>query len=1089
MKLKKTSRLSSLLAVSALLAAPIALAANSNGYYRYPSIANDTIIFSSEGDLWKVTSTGGNATRLTTHAAEETHPVISADGQWVAFTANYNGGLEVYVMSTAGGIPKQVSFEGARVLPQAWTSDNKLIYSAPSEIGPLRQEALYLVDPRTNTRDAIPLADANQATITDNNKTLYFVRGGLHLSNDNARYYRGGNAASLWTWTLGSREEAIQISPKDDRSYRHPMYWNNTLYFVSEDKGTDNLWSMNIDGSNLRALTNHQDFEVKFPKISNGKIVYQHGADLRVFDTTTGSDKILPIELVSDFEQTRTRWISTPLDYLTQLSLSADGEKVALIARGTPLVASNSPLRKMQMAIPDSVIATDSKFSPDGKYLYLITDQSGEQEIWRYPVNGQQKPEQLTDQKIGQRWAIKLSPNGEWIAHDNKKGELWLLNTKTLANTKIDDGNGVFANEFPDLEWSADSRYIAYSKPNNLRGIPQIVLHEIATGKTEIITSDKYPSFEPSFSVNGEWLYFLSNRQFNATPSSPWGDRNMGVHFDKRTQVYAKKNSNKEKSSEKDKGDGKKKTDEKLIKIDFENIQERLYQVPVDASNYQALSVATDRLYLQETSGDQVNTLKTIAISNDNPKLETFFEGLGEFTLSADRKKMAVTKAQKTKVSAVYIFETGAKASTELDKAQIQLNGWKLAVNPRQEWRQMFNDAWRMQRDFLYDPKMRGVDWVKAKARYQPLLERVNSRQELDDLIAQMNAELSVLHSQMRSGDVRKDKEQVAAAMLGAVLKATPQGYEVVHIYQGDRDLIGERSPLDMPNVAIQIGDVITQVNWQEVNLTHPIYLPLLQQQGQQVRLDFMRKGKADTSIVTPIDSWRHALLKYGDWERQLLERVTKASKGKIGYLHLRAMGGNDIAGFARDFFSQIDKDAIIIDVRRNNGGNIDSWIIQQFLRETWSFWAQEKAPAYWNMQQTFRGHVAFLIDELTYSDGETFAAGVKALGLGPLIGKRTSGAGVWLSDRNRLVDGGMARAAEYAQFRADGEWMIEGRGVAPDIEISNLPFATFNGTDAQLDEAIRYLTEKLKSHPIPQAKPKALSPVGKPASDVLPLR
>jgi tricorn protease len=391
----------------------------------------------------------------------------------------------------------------------------------------------------------------------------------------------------------------------------------------------------------------------------------------------------------------------------------------------------------------------------------------------------------------------------------------------------------------------------------------------------------------------------------------------------------------------------------------------------------------------------------------------------------------------------------------------------------------MFGDAWRMHRDFFYDRDMRGVDWLKVRQKYRPLVERVTDRDELNDVLAQMLAELGTLHSQIRPGALRAAQDGGEPGFLGAVLVREPGGARIAHIYRSDAELPSDRSPLARPGVDAREGDLITAVNGRQVADANDIAELLMGQAGRQVLLILKRRDsqvkdateREIKTVVTPLNPVRHASLGYSDWEEGRRAAVEKAGGGRIGYLHLRAMGPDDIAAFAREFYAQFDRDALIIDVRRNNGGNIDSWVIEKLLRRAWTFWRPRYGRHHaYNMQQAFRGHLAVLIDERTYSDGETFAAGIKALRLGTLIGARTAGAGIWLSDRNALADRGMARVAENPQFAVDtGEWLIENKGVEPDIAVANLPHATFSGADAQLDTAIRMLSEKLKSEPVPR--------------------
>ncbi|MBY0574100.1 MAG: PDZ domain-containing protein, partial [Undibacterium sp.] len=364
--------------------------------------------------------------------------------------------------------------------------------------------------------------------------------------------------------------------------------------------------------------------------------------------------------------------------------------------------------------------------------------------------------------------------------------------------------------------------------------------------------------------------------------------------------------------------------------------------------------------------------------------------------------------------------------------------------------------------------------------KYTPLVDRINDRFELNDVLAMMASEVSALHSQVRPGEVRRAPADGQAAALGAVLRRAKEGYQIEHIYRSEPDLPSQRAPFDLPDVDVKEGDVITAINNQNVLEARDISDLLLNQVDKQVLVQIKRGATPPkTILVSPISMAKQANLRYSDWEQDLSRRVDQSADGKIGYLHLRSMTPGDVNSFARDFYANINRDGLIIDVRRNNGGNIDSWIIEKLLRKTWSFWASHGNTPNTNMQQTFRGHLAVLVDELTYSDGETFAAGVKALNLGPLIGKRTAGAGVWLSDRNTLSDNGMIRAAENAQFDIkDGHWIVEGVGVAPDIEVDNPPHATFKGEDKQLETAINYLQKKLKEQAIKPLVPQVIPPL-----------
>ncbi|MBQ5942195.1 MULTISPECIES: S41 family peptidase [unclassified Massilia] len=1097
-------------------------AAAADPYFRFPAVRGDTIVFTAEGDLWRTTTAGGKATRLTTHPSAETHAAISHDGKLVAFAASYEGAQEAYVMPLEGGLPKRITFENGGVTVLGWTAQGEVLVSTENSVGPAKHRVVAALDPATMKRRVLPLADANDATLDDAGKVVYFTRMGLSMTNDNVRSYRGGAHAQLWRFDLDAKGEATQLFKDDTANNRRAMWHQGRLYFISDADGADNIWSSLPDGSDRRAHTSHKEWDVRTASLGDGRIVYQLGADLRVLDLASGADSLLKASLVSDFDQQRMRRVKSPLDALTGIEPANKAERIVLTARGRVTIAGTGTYRRVEIAVPEGVRARSAVFSHDDKWVYAITDASGENEIWRYAADGSGQGDRLTRDGAAHRWNLYPSPDGKWLAHTDKKGRTWLLDLAAKSNVVIDDAGQIGVDRLEQVVWSPDSRNLALVRTGSSEQRNQIGLYSLGSKQMSFVTTDRYEANSPAFSPDGKWLYFLSARHFNLGNASVWGDRNMGPVFDDRVGVYAlalqpdtrfpfkpedeltkpeemspeaaakaavKTPGADEQTADKQaavaaaaaatsaanaaSSDKPKKPTPAII---YAGLRERLYEVPVAPGNYRALAVDDKRLYLLDSDDGQKGVLKTLEISRSAPQPETFASNVREFGLSTDRKHVFYRTFAKGAPGDMLIVSAGAKAPADLTKAKVKIDDWAVITNPRLEWTQMFNDAWRMHRDFLYDAKMRGVDWNAVRTRYAPLVDRVTDRAELDDVLGMMVGEVGALHSQIRPGDVRRATGEGTPSSLGAVLTRTAEGYRVDRVYRSEPELPSEAGPLSLPDVGVKEGDVITAVNGKSLVEARDIADLLLDQADKQVLLQVKTlDAKPRQVIVTPVSMARHASLRYTDWEQSRARQVDEASKGKIGYLHLRAMVARDINAFARDFYANINKEGLIIDVRRNNGGNIDSWIIEKLLRRSWAFWASNGNQPQSNMQNTFRGHLVVLADELTYSDGETFTAGVKALKLGPVVGKRTAGAGVWLSDGNGLTDNGMARVAEFGQFSSEGEWLIEGVGVSPDVEVDNLPHETFKGRDRQLEVALEMLEKKMKEQPVKAWKPAAI--------------
>lgn len=1065
--------------------------ASNQGYYRAPALHDQTLVFTAEGDLW-TTELNQNqnqtkASRLTSLAAEELDATISKDGKWVAYTANYEGATEVYVMPIEGGVAKRVSFENSRVRLQGWTASGEVLYSTDNAFGPANFWVLKTVDPQTLTITDLPLADAVEGTIDDKGEYVYFTQFGLQVSGDNVKVYRGGAKGEIWRYKLGSKQEAQQLTATHDGSVKQPMLSNGRVYFVSDQSGNDNIWSMTVDGKDVIQHTKYTDWQVRDAQLNNGRIVFQQGADIKLLNLANFTESTLDIELTSDFTHRREQWVNDPMDYATSTVFSHQGDNVVITARSHVAIASNDGRRLVQIDSPADSRVRDALLSDDGKWVYGISDASGEQEIWQYPADGSAGAKQLTKDGSTLRTSLSLSPNGRYLVHDDYMGNVWLYDLSRNNNQKIIQ-NGEGLGPYQDITWSGDSQFIALTKAEIGKQRPQIVLYSINESKAQTLTSDKYESFSPSFSHDGKWLYFLSNREFKATPDSPWGDRNMGPIFDKRTQVFAlaldaKASFPFAKPTEltviKDakKADSKDQDTPAKVKVEWDGLNQRLWQVPVDAGNYNSLIATKDKLYLLDGSQDK-SELKLIKFDPLNIKVDTFSEDVGQYSLSKDGSKIMLRKQSDPKN--LLIVDAGDKLPSDVSRAKVSTDQWQLSISPPQEWQQIFEDAWLMHRDSFFDPKMRGVDWQAAKAKYQPLVHRLTDRNELNDIFMQMMGELNSLHSQVRGGDIAQDADAAKAAALGARLTQTDKGVVISHIYQTDPELPLSASPLARIEVDAQEGDVIASLNGKKVTNIADVTQLLRNQGNKQVLLGLVRGKTAINTIVTPHDIGTDAKLRYLDWVEHNGDKVAKASKGNIGYLHLYAMGSGDVESFAREFYTNYDKEGLIIDVRRNRGGNIDSWIIEKLLRRAWAFWQPTHGSTNANMQQTFRGHLVVLADQMTYSDGETFSAGIRALNIAPIIGKQTAGAGVWLSGRNSVTDKGMARVAEYPQYAIDGRWIVEGHGVEPDIEVDNLPYATFSGKDAQLEAAISYLKDELVQQPI---KPLSGLPIPKTGS------
>lgn len=1072
------------------------LAESPQGYYRYPALHGDTLVFTAEGDLWKVSAKGGVAQRLTTHPGMEAFAAISPDGQTVAFSAEYEGPTEIYTMPLAGGVPTRLTYDGSGTRVAGWTPAGEVLYATLS-FSTLPNWQLVTINPKSAARQVLPLAQANQGVFAPDGKRLFFTR--LPKQGSSTKRYQGGTAENLWSFGEGDAE-ARPLTADFKGTSRNPMWWQGRLYFASDRDGIMNLWSMKPDGSELKQHTKHLDHDVKTPTLDAGRIVYQFGADLRMFEIATSKDSLLEIRLASDFDQLREKWVKRPLEYLTAANLSPTGDRLALTARGQVFVAPVETGRFVEIPRASGVRYRNARFMPDGKMLLAQTDESGEVEFCQLPANGVGAVKTLTTNGTVFRFSGTPSPDGRRIAWSDKDRKFWVHEIATGQTTLVMDAP---RDEITDFAWSPDSRWIALVHPAS-NTVTQILLYDLTTRALTPITSDRVESYSPAWSPDGKWLYFLSDRELRSLVSSPWGPRQPDPFFTETTKLYAlaltkearwpfqpkdelqsdkaeEKKEDGEKSRSPDseapkngkKAEAKVKESAKPVAIELDGLSSRLFEVPAPAGNYSGLEVTSKHLLWRanETGFAGRTHLKQLEITNKEPKAKTLVEDITSFQLSGDGKKILVRKGE-----SFHVIAADSVAPAKLDE-KVNLEGWVLSLTPREEWRQVYTESWRMMRDYFYDRNMHGVDWRAMHTKYLPLVDRVSDRTELSDVISEMVGELAALHIAVRFGDKRDGPDQIRTASLGALMTrdVAAKGWRVERIYRTDADYPTQLAPLQQPGVGIAAGDVVTAINGRSTADRTSLESLLRNQAGKQVLLEVKPRGSNTNRqvIVKPISSEREADLRYDDWELTRRELAEKLGAGQIGYVHLRAMSTADIAQWARGFFPVFNRQGLIIDVRHNNGGNIDSWILSKLLRKAWFYWQPRTGEPYWNMHYAFRGHMVVLCDERTASDGEAFSEGFKRLGLGKVIGTRTWGGEVWLSAQRWLVDSGMASAAETGVYGPEGEWLIEGHGVDPDIVVDNLPHETFKGRDAQLEAAVKHLKELIAKDPRPiPAKP-----------------
>jgi tricorn protease len=1067
------------------LAAPVAAQTK---LLRYPDIHGDRVVFTYAGDLWTAPATGGTAVRLTAHPGLELFAKYSPDGKWIAFTGQYDGDEQVYVIPATGGVPTQLTFYPAQgPLPVRWGYDNQVYGWTPDGSAivfrSLRdgwdpgQDRLYTV-PRTGGLPvALPMPTSGAGDLSPDGRRI--VYSPLFRDFRAWKRYQGGWAEDLWVFDLATHD-AKNIT-NNVRTDRDPMWIGDRIYFDSDRDNTLNLYTVKPDGTDLVQLTHQTTWDVEWPSADEtGDIVYQLAGELHVLDTKTRADRRLDITVPDDGLAARPVHKSVA-DDIEDVALSPDGHRALFTARGDifTVPAEHGPTRNLTHS--SSAHDKGARWSPDGRQIAFISDMSGEDEVYVVNQDGSGVPERLTTNGDQMRFAPSWSPDGKRLAFTDKSGQLWMLEvaTKTLTRVARDPTGNL-----SDQTWSPDSRWLTFSLSHE-SGFRSIYIWNVADGTTHEVTDEMYNSVEPVFGHDGQYLFFLSDREFAPQVSSfEWDyatDRTTGIFaLALRKDVAApfppESDEAKIETAPPAGGaapatataGGPKAGTVADIGIDFDGLAGRIARVPVPADNYSNLTAFEGHLiYVKGTPyvyGRAPETPPDVMIFGlADRKASTLVAGTGVYTPSADGKKLLVRAQGQWKL--VDAKPQGGSSAQAISTAGLQAD-----IVPKAEWTEIFHEVWRRFRDYFYVPTMNGYDWTAIRNRYEPLLQYVGHRTDLDYIMSEMIGELSNSHTYISGGDYDIPK-RADVALPGArfELDAASGRYRIASLFAGDNSEAEYRSPLTEIGVDAHVGDYVLAIDGVDLKAPENPYELLRYKSAHPVTLTLNSRPATDGArrvTYQPITS--ETPLVYKAWVDRNRQEVDTLTSGRVGYLHIPDMGAEGLSEFIKWFYPQVRKDGLVIDVRGNGGGNVSSMLIERLSRVLLAsgYSRNDDFPSTYPRGPVFYGSLVALLNQTSGSDGDIFPAMFKQAGLGPLIGMRSWGGVTGITGHGPLIDGGDVEVPEFGFTSTDGKWIIEGHGVDPDIPVENDPKSVIAGHDPQLERGVQEILKLIQAHP-----------------------
>lgn len=1101
------------LATLLLAAAPPLRAQTDARLLRQPAVSQDRIAFVYGGDIWVVAKSGGTAHRLTTARGVESFPRFSPDGTTLAFTGNYDGNEDLYSIPVTGGQAQRLTHHPAADRMVAWYPDGRSLLIATSMTSEKdRFNKLYRVAATGGLPEPLPIPYGEFGAISPDGKTLAYTPGTRDFRT--WKRYRGGWTQDIWLFDLEKR--TAKNLTADESNDSHPMWHGSTLYFLS-DRGANqryNLWAYDMRSERFRQVTNFADHDVTFPSIGPSEIVFENGGRLYLLDLATEEHREVKIQVVTDEATLRPR-VARVGNRIQSAGIAPTGKRAVVEARGEIFTVPAEHGVSINLTQSSGVAERYPAWSPDGSSIAYWSDRTGEYELTIRPADGSGAERTVTRLGPGYRYRPHWSPDGKWIAFIDQAMRIQLVEVAIGQVREFDQANYFMhgALESFAVSWSPDSRWIAYSRDLPGRG-QAVFIYDTREGKRHQVTSGFYSASEPAFDPEGNFLYFLTNRSFTpiysnfdnswiypnstviaavplradvASPLAPRNDEEpvriaansaaAGKSGDAGRNAGGQQGA----SSSKGSGNGAGVGAAAPVVIDFTEFERRAVILPARPGNYGNLRAIAGQLLYQRRPRTGAAEEKSPIIAYDLKEREekTVVDDARGFALSADGKKLLVRSPRGFSI-------VDARPGQKLDKTLATAN-LETTVDPRAEWRQIFNDSWRFQRDFFYDPGMHGVDWPAMRERYGALLEQASTREDVNFVLGELIGELNASHTYRSGGDLEQ-AERRGVGLLGVDFALENGAYRIKRIIDGAAWDSEVRSPLRRPGVNVREGDYLLAVNGTPLDPALDPWAAFQGLAGRTVALTVNSRPTlegARTVLVETLSS--EARLRNLAWIDANRRRVEEASGGRVGYIYVPDTGVNGQNELVRQFYGQADKEALIIDERFNSGGQIPDRFVELLNRPVTNYWAVRDGKDWQWPPVAHQGPKVMLINEWSGSGGDAFPFYFKEAGLGPLVGKRTWGGLIGISGAPTLVDGGSVTVPTFAIYSTSGEWIIEGHGVEPDIEVEADPARLSRGEDPQLEraiaEAIRLLGQKPPLQPKRPGYPDRTAPVTKAAS------